>query len=118
MAIIDSLIVFIIGLLIGGIGIYVGGRVITDVEDYAYAIGTAFIGAIVWAVVGFIFGGIPGIGPLLALIAWVWIIKLRYPGGWPNAILIGAISWLTVIIVLSVLASLGIGGFEAIGIPV
>jgi len=117
MALIDSIIVFVIGLVIGGIGIYVGGRVITGEEDYGYAIGTAFIGAIVWALVGFLFGGIPGIGPALALIAWIWIINMRYSGGWLNAGLIGAISWVTVIIVLSVLASLGIGGFEAIGVP-
>lgn len=117
MVLVDSLIVFVIGLLIGGAGIYVGGRVITGEEDYAYAVGTAFIGAIVWALVGFILGGLPAVGPLLALIAWVWIIKLRYPGGWPNAILIGLVSWLTVIVVLSILAFLGVGAFDAIGIP-
>lgn len=117
MAIIDSLIVFIVGLLIGGIGIYMGGRIITGEKDYGYAIATAFIGAVVWALIGFLFGGIPGIGPALALIAWIWIINARYSGGWLNAALIGLISWITVIIVLSILASLGIGGFEAIGVP-
>ncbi len=117
MPLIDSLIVFGIGLLIGAIGIYVGGRIVTGVEDYTYAIGTAFIGAIVWAVTGFFLGGIPGIGPLIVLLSWVWIINRRYPGGWSNAALIGLIAWVTVLLVLSGLAAADIGDFEAIGVP-
>ncbi len=117
MPLIDSLIVFGIGLLIGAIGIYVGGRVVTGIEDYTYAIGTAFIGAIVWAITAFFLGGIPGIGPLIVLLAWIWIINRRYPGGWGNAALIGLIAWITVLAVLAVLAWAGVGNFEAIGVP-
>ncbi len=117
MTLVDALIVFGIGLLIGAIGIYIGGRVVTGVEDYTYAIGTAFIGAIVWAVTAFFIGGIPGIGPAIVLLAWIWILNRRYPGGWGNAAMIGLIAWVTVILVLAALASAGIGDFEAIGVP-
>lgn len=118
MALVDFLIVFVIGLLIGAIGIYFAGRLITGEGDYLYAVGTAFIGALVWSVVNFFVGGIPGLGPLLALIAWIWVINSRYSGGWVNASLIGLISWITVILVLALLASFGVGNFAAIGVPV
>jgi hypothetical protein len=117
MATIDSIIVFVVSLLIGALGIYVGARVISDHDDYTYAIVTALIGAVVWAVVGFLFGWIPFLGPLLVLIAYVAVINYRYPGGWVNAILIALIAWIASLIVLYVLALVGIGGFEAVGVP-
>lgn len=117
MATVDSIIVFVVSLLMGALGIYVGARVITDHDDYLYAIVTALIGAVVWAVIGFLFGWIPFLGPLLVLIAYVAVIKYRYPGGWVNAILIALIAWIASLIVLYVLALIGIGGFEAVGVP-
>ncbi|MFC6940535.1 hypothetical protein ACFQE8_11265 [Salinirubellus sp. GCM10025818] len=117
MALVDSLVVFVVSLLVGALGIYIGARVITDYEDYTYAIVTALIGAIIWAVVGFLFGWIPLLGPLLALIAYVAVINYRYPGGWGNAVLISLIAWIASLIVLYVLALVGIGGFEAVGVP-
>lgn len=117
MALIDSIIVFVVSLLVGAVGIYIGARVITDHKDYTYAIVTALIGAVVWAVIGFLFGWIPFLGPLLVLIAYVAVINYRYPGGWVNAILISLIAWIASLAVLYVLALIGIGGFEAIGVP-
>lgn len=117
MAAIDSLIVFIVSLLVGGLGIYVGGRVLTNVNDYSHAVVTALIGALVWAVVGFFFGWIPLLGPILSLIAYVGVINWRYPGGWVNAAGIALIAWVAALLVLGILASLGIGSFDAIGIP-
>lgn len=117
MAIVDSLIVFVVSLLVGALGIYIGARVITNVEDYTYAIITALIGAIVWVVVSFFFGWIPLLGPLLALIAYVAVINYRYPGGWGNAIGIALIAWIASFVVLYLLAVLGIAGFGALGVP-
>jgi len=117
MVLMDSLILFFVGLFIGAIGIYFGGRVIAGEGDYLYAVGTAFIGSLVWFLVSFLFGGLPFIGSFLALISWIWILKIRYSGGWLNAALIGLIAWITVIAVLSILAYLGIGSFRAIGVP-
>jgi len=117
MALIDSLIVFVVSLLVGAFGIYVGARVITQYDDYTYAIVTALLGAVIWAIVGFLFGWIPLLGPLLVLIAYVTVINFRYPGGWGNAILIALIAWIASLVVLYVLALFGVGGFEAIGVP-
>jgi len=117
MTLIDSLIVFVVSLLVGAFGIYVGASVVTDDADYTYAIVTALLGAIIWAVVGFLFGWIPLLGPVLVLVAYVAVINSRYPGGWGNAILISLVAWIASLVVLYLLALVGVGGFEAIGVP-
>ncbi|WP_049923612.1 hypothetical protein [Halopiger djelfimassiliensis] len=114
---IDNLIVFAASLLIGALGIYVGASVIVDAEDYTYAIITALIGAIVWAVVGFFFGWIPLLGPLLVFVAYIAVINARYPGGWVDAAAITLVAWISVLVVLYVLAVIGVTGFEAVGVP-
>lgn len=114
---IESLVVFVVSLLIGALGIYVGASVIADVQDYTYAFVTALIGAIVWAIVGFFFGWIPFLGPLLVLIAYLAVINSRYPGGWIQAIVITLVAWISVLVVLYVLAIVGVTGFEAAGVP-
>jgi hypothetical protein len=113
MAIIESAIAFVVGLLIGALGIYVGARVIVDYEDYTYAIVTALIATLVWILLGWI----PLLGPILALIAYIAIINWRYPGGWLQAIGIALIAWIASFVVLYVLAVVGISSFSAIGVP-
>ncbi|MFB6185126.1 MAG: hypothetical protein ABEI96_11270 [Haloarculaceae archaeon] len=114
---IDSLVVFVVSLLVGAFGIYVGARLVADEDDYGYAIVTALLGAVVWAVGGFLVGWIPLLGPLLVLLAYVALINARYPGGWGNAIVIALIAWFASFLVLYVLAAVGLTGFEAIGVP-
>ena len=114
---IESLVVFAVSLLIGAIGIYLGAKVIVDAEDYTYAIATALIGAIVWAIVGFFFGWIPLLGPLLVFVAYLAVINSRYPGGWVDAAAITIVAWLSVLVVLYVLAIAGLTGFDAVGVP-
>ena len=117
MAFLDSLVVFVVSLLVGALGIYAGARVVTDYEDYTYAIVTALIGSVIWGVVGLLFGWIPLLGPLLVLLAYVAVINYRYPGGWGDAILIALIAWVASLVVLYVLALVGIGAFDAVGVP-
>lgn len=117
MALIDSIVVFVVSLLVGALGLYAGARVITGFDDYRHAIVTALLGAIVWAVVGFLLGWIPFLGPLLVLVAYVGLVNYRYPGGWVNAIGIALVAWLLSLAVLYVLALVGLAGFEAVGVP-
>lgn len=117
MALIDTLIVFIVGLLIGSFGIYLGARVIVDVEDFTYAIVTALIASILWAIIGFFFGWIPLLGPLLAPIVYIGVLNVRYPGGWLKATGIALIAWAASLIILYVLAAMGITTFDAVGVP-
>ncbi len=117
MALIDSIIVFVVSLLIGAAGIYLGAMLLTDVEDYTYAIITALIGAAVWVIVAALVGWIPFLGPLLALIAYVGIINWRYPGGWGAAAGISLIAWIASFVILYVLALLNVFAFDALGVP-
>ncbi|WP_231186606.1 hypothetical protein [Haladaptatus sp. DYF46] len=118
MAFIDTLIVFIVSLLIGGFGIYVGARVTTEYAgSYGHAIITALIGAIAWGIISFFVGWIPILGALLALIAWIGVINWRYPGGWGTAIVIGLVAWFAAAIVLYLFALFDIIASGALGIP-
>jgi len=117
MALIDSAIVFVVSLLIGAIGIYVGAWLVSDFQNYTYAVVTALIGAIVWAVVGFFFGWIPFVGPVLTFLAYLAVINARYPGGFVDAVIISIIAWLASLVVLYVLALLNIFTFQALGVP-
>ena len=114
---IDTLVVFAVSLLIGALGIYLGAKAIVDAADYTYAIITALIGAIIWGVVGLFLGWIPLLGPLLAFVAYLAVINARYPGGWVDAAAITLVAWVSVLVVLYVLALLGVTGFDAVGVP-
>lgn len=116
MAIVDSVVVFIVSLVIGGIGIYVGARVFTDVDDYSYALVTALIGAIVWTLMGLV-AWIPFLGPLLAFLAYVLVLHVRYPGGVIEAIGIALVAIVASLAVLYVLAILNLTAFRAVGVP-
>jgi hypothetical protein len=71
----------------------------------------------VWRVVGWLFGGIPGLGPVLVFLAYLWVIKRRYRGGWFSAAAIALVAWIAAVVVLSVLASAGVTEFDAFGVP-
>ena len=115
--VVATAVVFLVSLLLGAIGIYVGARIIVGANDFDHAIVTALLGAIVWTVVGAVAGWIPLLGPLLALVAYVAVINVRYNTEWTAAAMIGLVAWVTILIVLSVLAFFGITGFEAVGVP-
>ncbi len=111
--VIGSLVAFVVALLVGGLAIFISARLIVDINDYSHAVFTALVGAIAWALTAWI----PLIGPILALIAWVWVINWRYPGGWVTAGAIGIVAWLAALGILLVINSalgLGVGAF---GVP-
>lgn len=116
MALVDSLVVFVVSLLVGALGIYVGARVLTMTNDYGYAVVTALIASAVWVVISWFFGWIPFLGPLLALVAYLGVINYRYPGGWFRAIGIALIAWVASVVVLFLLAQAGLTSFEALGV--
>ncbi|WP_380677985.1 hypothetical protein [Salinigranum sp. GCM10025319] len=117
MALIDSVVGFVVSLLVGGFGIYVGARVIVGEGDYERAVVTALVGAIVWAVVGFFLGWIPLLGPLLTLAAYVAVVNWRYPGGWISAAGIALVAWIASLVVLAVLSVLNVTSMSAFGVP-
>lgn len=109
-----SIVAFVVSLLVGGLAIYAGARVVAGVDDYGYAVVTALAGAVTWAAVSLFVGWIPVVGWLLPLVAWVVVIDWRYPGGWANAALIGLVAWAAAFVVLAVLP---LAGIDAYGVP-
>lgn len=112
---VGSIVAFLVALLVGGLAIYISARVVADVDDYSHAVITALLGAIAWALTSWI----PLIGPIIALIAWVWVIKWRYPGGWVDAAIIGVVAWVSALVILYVLNAvldLGVGAFGVPGV--
>jgi len=107
-----SLVVFVVSLLVGGFGIYVGARVITGERSYWHAVVTALLGAVAWAILAWV----PLVGGLLALVAYVWVINWRYRGGWVNAILIALVAWIATLVVVWILDALHLYT-TALGIP-
>ena len=76
---------------------------------------TAVVGAVGWALTSWI----QIVGPVIALVVWVAVIKWRYPGGWVKAAIVGIGAWLSALLILLVLNSvlgLGIGAFGVPGI--
>lgn len=109
----NALVAFVVALLVGGLAIYIGARLVIGTDDYSHAVVTALLGAIAWALTSWI----PLVGPLIALVAWIWVIKWRYGGGWDTAIVVGLVAWVASVVVLFVLNSvlrLGVGAF---GVP-
>ncbi|WP_129113156.1 hypothetical protein [Halegenticoccus tardaugens] len=118
MALIDTILIFVISLLIGAFAIHLGAKLVIDADvGFGRAVVTALIGAIVWGVLSFFVGWIPLLGPLLMLVAWVGVINWQYPGGWGTAAAIGLIAWIVAVVVLYVLAVVGFLSFDALGVP-
>lgn len=119
-----SLVTLVVGLVVGGIGIYVGAALVVGKSDLEHALWTAGIAAVVWAVVQFLIGlavgWIPVLGPTVALVVgvvvYLTVVNLRYRGGWVDAAMIAVVAWLSATITLVLLDPLlPVGG--ALGVP-
>jgi hypothetical protein len=113
----DNLVVLVVSLLVGGVGIYVGASVLASARSYTHAVVTAGIGAIVWGVVGALLGGIPLIGPVVTLLAYLLVVKWRYGVGWLVAGGIALVAWVAALVVLALFAAVGATELSAVGIP-
>jgi hypothetical protein len=114
----NSLVLFIVTLLIGGLGIYVGASLVAGSRDYGHAVVTAAIGSLVWGITSFFLGGVPVLGPVLVFLAYLAVIKWRYRAGWITAAGIALVAYVTVLVVLALLSNLGAGIVSDIpGIP-
>lgn len=109
----DAALAFAASLLVGGLAIHVAARHRYDVADYSTAVLTALLGAIAWALVE----PIPLLGPLLALAAWIAVIKWRYPGDWLDAVVTGVAAWAVAVVTLAALELVGVGSIDALGVP-
>mgnify|MGYP006272964317 FL=1 len=111
--VLGAIVSFVVALLVGGLSIYVSGRVVAGVDDYSHAVVTALFGALAWAIGSLI----PLIGSVVALVAWVWVINRRYPGGWTDAAIMGLVAWVAALVVIAVLNGVLGLGISAFGVP-
>lgn len=117
-SLINGIAVLLVNLIIGAVAIHAGARLLVDRDTgFRRAVGTALLGALIWALVAFFIGWLPIIGPILTLLVWIGVINWQYPGGWGIAVGIGAIAWIIAVIILYGLASVGVIGLSALGIP-
>lgn len=80
MAVADSILIFVLSLLVGTVAILAGVRLVVDRDaGFANAAVTALIGAIAWAITSFFVGWVPILGVVLMLVVWVGVINWRYP---------------------------------------
>ncbi|MFB6195540.1 MAG: hypothetical protein ABEI80_05170 [Haloplanus sp.] len=109
----DRLVTFAVSALVGGGAIHAGALVLSDARGYAHAVMTALAGAVVWALLD----PVPLIGSVLALFAWVAVVRWQYRGGWLRAAGIGAVAWAAAVVALAVFDIFGVGAVSALGVP-
>jgi hypothetical protein len=117
----ESVILFVVSLLIGAFGVYIGGLVVADTDDFGEALLVALVGALAWSIVGSLVGAVPIIGPLLApvvaLLVYIAIVKWRYSVSWLRAGGIALLAWIISLGVLTVISNLGLANLDAVGVP-
>ena len=116
----ETVVVFVISLVIGAFGVHVGALVIAKTDDIGESLLTALLGAVVWGLVGRVVGAIPVVGPVLtplvALVAYVALVKWRFDVTWLKAAGIAVRGWIVALGVLTVLAQFGLTSLEAVGV--
>ena len=93
-----SAIIFVVGLIISTIIIYITTKLFGQKEGFGRAFLTAIIGTAIYSIMYFIFGS----GWLAAIVGGVvWLIALRalYDIGWLRAFVIAVIVWIAATIV-------------------
>ncbi|MFB6127799.1 MAG: hypothetical protein ABEJ79_10975 [Halolamina sp.] len=108
---------FAASLLVGGVALYVGASTVADGPNRAvggvdHAVLTALLGAVVWAVLGWV----PLLSGVLALGGWLALVKYRYPVGWLRASAIAVLAWVVGVVATAALGLLGLD-VSALGVP-
>lgn len=114
-----SLVTFVIGLLVGGLGIYVGAQLVTGKGDFWTAVWTALFGSLGWALAMLLVGWIPFLGgllgTLLGLAVYLTIVAIQYNVDWVEAAAIAFVAWVAVLVVRFFLGPLM--GRGVVGVP-
>jgi hypothetical protein len=109
----ERLLGFALGILVGGLALFVSSRFLAEVQGYDHAVLTAVIGALAWALLS----PIPLLGPVIALVGWVAVLKWRYPVSWLRAAGVGAAAWAAAVVIVAALELVGVDAISAVGVP-
>jgi hypothetical protein len=122
--VVGTVLIFVVSMLAGGFGNYVGIRALSDNEvTFSHAVVSSIISAAVWAVLSYllnvyvdasvvVFGG-----ALVSLLVWIVVLYFRYSGGIETAIPTALLAWIIAVAVLYAVATFTGLPFQAIGIP-
>ena len=115
---------FVLSFLVVTVGTYVSTTVLGEDADLGYSAVTAAVTSLVWFGVTYFVTGAVGLagywvalGPLLAVVAYVVVIDLRYSGGIGRAAVISVGTWVANFLILYAAAHLGYSSFRAFGVP-
>ena len=106
--VVGTVIAVALGVAAGTAAIYVAASVVVDVEDLSRAFWTALIGAVALWAASLLFGWIPILGLVIALLCWIWVINSQYPGGLTTAATIGFVAWFVAVAVTIVAGVVGL----------
>ena len=96
----ETIILFIVSLIISAIIIYFVTKIFGEKEGFGSALLAAFIGAIIYTVVYYIFGmideltGLKWVASILGGIGWLIALRALYSIGWLKALAIAIIVWI------------------------
>jgi|AntDeeMinimDraft_5_1070356.scaffolds.fasta_scaffold01736_1 hypothetical protein len=115
-----SIVTFVVGLLVGGLAIYVAAQLVVGKGDFRTAVWTAVFGALGWLLATLVVGWIPFlggiIGTLLGLAVYLTVIAVQYDTDWVEAAAIAFVAWVSVLVARFFLAPL-LGDWGVVGVP-
>jgi uncharacterized membrane protein YvlD (DUF360 family) len=98
MAFLGALISFLISLVISSVIIYLSAKLLSEKEGFGTAILTAFIGAIIFALVSYFLGS-GWIASLIGGVAWLIALGSLYKMGWLKSFVVAVVIWIFATIV-------------------
>ena len=116
MGLIDSALHLVIGFVTGTLGIFLGASYAGVGSGLETAALTAFIGAVVWALVGLFAGWIPLIGSVVTFFVWLLAVGQMYGVGLTTSFKIAVFAWIVSLLVTKLESIFGIRA-KALGVP-
>ncbi|SFR98557.1 hypothetical protein SAMN05216559_2055 [Halomicrobium zhouii] len=119
--VLGSIVTFVVGLLVGGLAIFVAAQLVVGKGDFRTAVWTAVFGALGWLVATLVVGWIPFhigsiLGTLLGLAVYLTVIAVQYDTDWVEAAAIAFVAWVSVLVARFFLAPL-LGDWGVVGVP-
>jgi Na+/melibiose symporter-like transporter len=96
---IETAILFVVSLLISAIIIYFVTKIFGETEGFGTALLAAFVGAIIYTVVYYIFGsiadltGLKWLASILGGLGWLAALRMLYKIGWLKALGLAIVIW-------------------------
>ena len=110
--ILETVVLFVLSLLISAIIIYVVTKIFGETEGFGTALLAAFVGTMIYTVLYYIFGniselaGLKWVASLLGGLGWLVALRFLYSIGWLKALLLAIFIWILSAIVGFFLPSL------------